>query len=73
MGKQSDDKPTIGCRVTREEFDRIDQLATELGQSRAEWLYGLIRQGLGESAPETVRSMGERIAALEKKLMRLAS
>lgn len=66
------ERPTLGCRVTKDEMKRIDELLGEIGQSRSDWLYQLIKQELGETDVQTVRGMSERIAALEKKLTKLS-
>ncbi|MBD2078951.1 ribbon-helix-helix protein, CopG family [Leptolyngbya sp. FACHB-17] len=66
-------KPTIAARIEVNEMQQIDALIQETGQSRSEWLHQLIKQELGQSNSQTVRSMGARIATLERKLARLAN
>lgn len=65
-------KTTIGCRVTEDEMTEIDSIAGEMGVSRSEWLYQLIREALGLTPVETVRSLATRVKALEERLGRLA-
>jgi hypothetical protein len=66
------DKITIGCRVTTDELHQIDGIAAEIGQSRAEWLHNLVREALGQTPVDTVRSLGTRVKAIEDRLSRLA-
>jgi metal-responsive CopG/Arc/MetJ family transcriptional regulator len=66
-------KPTIATRIAADELAQIDAMIQEMGQSRSEWLYQIIREALGHSDAQTVQSMATRLAALERKLSRLAS
>lgn len=72
MVKQKQEKPTIGCRVNPSDLAEIDSIIAETGQSRSDWLLQLVRQALGQDAA-TVQGMDARIAALERKLSRLAN
>jgi hypothetical protein len=65
-------KPTIGTRLEPEELEQIDQICEELGESRSSWLYNLVREALGKTRVDTVRALSTRVAALERKLGRLA-
>lgn len=65
-------KQTIGCRVTDKELSQIDTIAQETGQSRAEWLYSLVRRELTGIDTTTVNGLVERISAIESRLARLA-
>lgn len=70
--KEKIERSTLACRVTPDELLRIDRLIEETGQSRAEWLYQLAMQALGETDVSTVRGMSDRLTALEKKLAKLS-
>lgn len=70
--KQKLDRPTLSCRLESEKMQRLDQMLEEMGQSRSDWLYQLVSREMGEVDAQTVRSMSDRIAALEKKLTKLS-
>lgn len=65
-------KVTIGCRVEESELKEIDLTCQQLGQSRSDWLYGLIREALGKAPALTAKSLATRVKALEDRLARLA-
>lgn len=65
-------KTTIGCRITDDQVDKIDEIIRETGQSRAEWLYSLIHRELTGTEVNTVRGLVARVCEIEARLARLA-
>jgi hypothetical protein len=68
----SEQKESIGCRVQKDWVAEIDTLAAEMGFSRSEWLSATIGEALGKTNVGTVRSLEQRLHAVERKLSRLA-
>jgi hypothetical protein len=62
---------TIGCRVSGDELSQIESIIQATGQSRAEWLYGLIHREITGTDYTTVRGLAARIAAIEQRLSKL--
>lgn len=69
----SEPKETIGVKVPAAWKQQIKEICDELGISQSEWLYEAIGTALGKTNVNAVNSLPERVAALEKKLSRLAN
>lgn len=62
---------TISCRINQDELNQVDAIIQETGQSRADWLYGLVHRELTGTEHTTVRGLVDRVAAIETRLARL--
>ena len=56
----------ISCQVTDSELSQIDDLIARTGQTRSEWLNGIIKAALSET-PTNIRHLTERVTILEQK------
>lgn len=71
-------KVSVALKIDKESLDRLDDLAAATGRTRSDLLYeaAVNYWNLGEYEPETSpvellrQEMEERMAALEKKLLR---
>ena len=60
----------INCRITLAELSQIDQLLAHTGQTRSEWLQGLVQAALSET-PTNIRNLAERVSSLEQTITHL--
>ena len=63
---------SLRCQVTSAELAQIDALLTRTGQTRSEWLQGLVQAALSET-PINIRNLSERVASLEKATTNLSA
>ena len=60
----------ITCQITSVELAQIDQLLARTGQTRSEWVQGLVQAALSET-PINVRNLAERVDSLEQTTTQL--
>ncbi|MEM9213137.1 MAG: hypothetical protein AAGD25_02225 [Cyanobacteria bacterium P01_F01_bin.150] len=68
MTKSTDGQ--IICQLTSTELAQIDDILSRTGQTRNEWLQGLVKAALS-TTPANVRNLAERIDALEQSTAKL--
>lgn len=69
----TDRKETIGVKIPVEWKAQIKEVCEQLNITPSEWLLSAIADALGKPQANSIHSIPERVAALEKKLTRLAN